>query len=170
MDRMKTTAGIGAIAVGLLLAPATTAPATALNADPGSYSTCLSDLTAAGLATDLAAEACAGAFHPRQLASCVTRLEDLSELTATERLSACSRDRRPDDLASCVIDITDDLGSSTAPEALDSCRLSLLPQRFANCVVGVSAAGGLDAIATLDLCLQAGYRPRDLAPSFLPAP
>lgn len=167
---MKMTAGIGAIAVGLLLAPATTVPAKALNADPGSYSSCLSDLTSTGLATDLAAEACAGAFHPRQLARCVTRLEDLSELTATNRLSACSRNRRPDDLASCVIDITDDLGSSAAPAALNHCRLSLLPQRFANCVLGVGAIEGLDAIATLDLCLQAGYRPRDLAPSFIPTP
>jgi hypothetical protein len=42
-----------------------------------------------------------------------------------------------------------------------------LPVRYADCVTGLSAASELTPEASLTTCSAAGYRPVDLAPTFI---
>lgn len=153
------------VLAGLLSAAvpvAVTAPAIA-----NDYGTCTADLLSAGLDTLAATDACASALHPTEVSSCVVDVTGIGTITAEEALSACSRDRRPDEVASCVTTINSDLVVDDASAVLDTCHRSILPVRFSECVVGLSEAANLATEESLQSCIAAGYRPEDVAPTFV---
>ena len=116
----------------------------------------------------VAASACAGALEPEEVGECVTQIEVDTEITTEDALAACRRVRRPEEMAGCVVDIDD--GLTTDPlKVLDNCRRSLLPGRYAECVLDIADVANFSADDTMAICISAGDRPRDLAPSFIPS-
>lgn len=148
----------GLVAGALMPAPAKANP----------YDTCARRLAGLNLPADAIADACAKALYPQDLARCVTRLSG-NNVPAADALSTCTRVRRPVDLSTCVIDIRADVKDAALPEVLDSCRRSLLPTRYGQCVVGLSSKLKLNATTALNTCIDASDRPRDFAPTFIPA-
>ncbi|MDX2217373.1 MAG: hypothetical protein SFY66_29160 [Oculatellaceae cyanobacterium bins.114] len=132
------------------------------------YQTCASSLTGAGISEADAAEACAAALYPQDLASCVTRIDNGTEIAATDALSGCRQVRRPIELATCVNDIDDTATGAESLVVLDNCRRSLLPIRFSACVVGLSREVDFAPTEALETCIAAGDRPSNLRPNFIP--
>ena len=160
------------------------------------YQTCASTLTNAGIDAIDAADACAASLYPQDLATCVSRIDNGTEIAAIDALSSCRDVRRPIELATCVNDIdntanllsdsssnntsngaSDNSSPSDSPVAtqpqslvvLDNCRRSLLPTRFSACVVGLSREIDFSTIEALETCIAAGDRPRNVLPNFIPA-
>lgn len=137
---------------------------------PRDYEACVNVLSGLQLASTEVAAACAAALFPRSLGECVSRISGDTTIAATDALSNCRRVRRPNDLATCVISISDGSGEGTVlTSVLDNCRRSLLPVRFSSCVVGVRS--GLSALSTEEAmlnCIASTDRPRDFLPSFIP--
>jgi hypothetical protein len=132
------------------------------------FESCARALTDAGLEAAVVAAACGQALHPDQVSACVTGVLAAADVTALSALSACSRDRRPKEVATCVSDIHAALPVERSDEVLEKCHLSILPQRYSACVVGLSQGAGLAVAESLNECLSAGYRPVDVAPTFVP--
>jgi hypothetical protein len=131
------------------------------------YETCTSRLIDAGVAVDAAAGACGQALHPADLASCTVDVAGVGDLGAEQALLACQSDRRPKELASCVTDIHGQLAVDNSTSVLNNCRRSVLPVRFADCVIGVAKAAELAVAESMAQCSAAGYRPEDVAPTFI---
>ena len=128
----------------------------------GDYRDCASDLLEAGVAPAKAADVCAAAFDPEELADCATDIAGDTALTADVALNGCLRVRRPDELADCVVDVDQAFGG-IAPDALSYCTRSLLPERFADCVTGLSTS--LEAAAptpVLEACVKGDYTATEL--------
>jgi hypothetical protein len=166
--------GAGALTAVLSAGPALAFSFPALESDRNYYDNCARSLTQAKLATDVTAKACAEVLNPLELGQCVERItgKDLAPKDAT--LEACRRVRRPVELAACVVDIH--AQDKTAPKdaVLESCRRSLLPVRYSFCVIGLSRelpfdTKGMITQKSLDNCLDAADRPRDLLPNFIKA-
>lgn len=133
------------------------------------FANCASALVDAGIEPSLVASACGDALRPEQVSACVEGVIDVADVSALEALSACSRDRRPKEVATCVADIHNALTVDSSSEVLEKCHLSVLPERYSACVVGLADGAGLALDESLDQCINAGYRPADVAPSFVPA-
>ncbi|MFE4107710.1 hypothetical protein [Almyronema epifaneia] len=129
---------------------------------------CAAALLAAGVETGVAAEACATALNPDDVAECVTDIKAQTELTLADVVYACRRVRRPLELANCTVDIHSNLLLTNSEAALTNCRRSLLPLRFSDCVVGLNQAASLELNNALERCIGAGYEPRDISPTFIP--
>ncbi|NJL22790.1 MAG: hypothetical protein HC895_21355 [Leptolyngbyaceae cyanobacterium SM1_3_5] len=84
-------------------------------------------------------------------------------------IAGCRQVRRPIELADCVVDIRAATTDPTETDILNSCRRSLLPRRYGNCVVGLARSTEISGVSALGSCIQAGDRPRNLRPSFVPA-
>lgn len=141
-------------------------PATAAIDD--SFQLCAAELLEAGVERQVAATACASALHPEELSACVLNIEQSTELAATDAVAACRRVRRPQELSTCVVDLNQTLENAVALEILDNCRRSLLPERYASCVSGIHGTTNYTPTESMLICISAGDRPRDLAPSFIP--
>jgi len=133
------------------------------------YEGCASELVDLGIEADTAAAACALAFRPSQVSSCVAGVLDVSTVSPLSALSACSRDRRPDEVASCVATIHDQFVVDEPQSVLVSCHRSLLPERYAACVTGLADAVEYGVEESLSRCIAAGYRPENIAPTYIPA-
>jgi hypothetical protein len=158
----------GLVATVLPVHASTTTFSSTYRASQRDYSSCLSGLTGAGVPTNDAADACAGALYPADLSTCVTRIEGNTAVVATDALNSCRQTRRPIDLASCVVDITGTTSDDPiALNVVDFCRRSLLPLRFSNCVVGLQG-DTLSVTQAMQDCIAAGRRPREVLPSFVP--
>lgn len=155
-------------AVGLMTAAVIPATATAARATGDNYRECARDLLDAGIEADTAAAACALAFRPTEISNCVVDVVDVSSVTPVQALSACSRDRRPDEVATCVENIHRDLEVADDSLVLTSCHRSLLPERYSNCVVDLAEVIGYPAEESVARCIAAGYRPENVAPTFVP--
>jgi hypothetical protein len=138
-----------------------------LVAQANEFGNCTGKLLAAGIDTDSAALACAQALHPDQVASCVVDVTNTAEVVPEDALAACSRDRRPDEVAACFGSIYTNLEGADPLETLENCQLSILPIRYSDCVTGLAAESDLTPEASLATCSVAGYRPVDLAPTFI---
>lgn len=161
------SAGRGAVIAGLLAA---SLPFIAQRpAAANEFANCASALVEDGIEPSLAASACGDALRPEQVSACVEGVVEVADVSALEALSACSRDRRPKEVASCVVDIHNALPVESSSEVLEKCQLSVLPERYSACVVGLSDGIGLALPESLDQCINAGYRPADVAPTFVPA-
>jgi hypothetical protein len=131
------------------------------------FESCTSSLIEAGIVAAEAAGACGKALHPDDLSSCTVDVLRVAEVDAQQALVACQSDRRPLDLATCVGDIHQGLEVANSTAVLNNCRRSVLPVRFSDCVVGVATAAELAVADSMTQCLAAGYRPEDVAPTFI---
>lgn len=132
------------------------------------YGQCVADLLETGLSAQVAGSACASALRPEQVSSCVFDVTAATELSAEAALSACSRDRRPLEVASCVVNIHEFLDVPNSAAVLNNCHRSILPVRYSDCVVDTALVAEITTTDSLALCIAAGYRPVDVAPSFIP--
>lgn len=154
------------ITAGLLVGGV--APLTASRAIANDYSRCAADLVGLGIDGETAAAACALAFRPTEVSGCVARVAEVSAIAPRDALSACSRDRRPPEVATCVANIHDALPVPDSRAVLTHCHRSLLPVRYSDCVVGLAETGNLSTNESLSRCISAGYRPENVAPTYLP--
>lgn len=136
-------------------------------AQANSYQSCSNRLLDAGLNAETAALACAQALHPDDLSRCVVDITSETTLAPDSVLSACGRDRRPQEVASCVNNLHNALGGGDTSLVLQNCRLSILPLKYSECVSGLSEAVELASEQVLNTCIAAGYQPRDVAPTFI---
>jgi hypothetical protein len=132
------------------------------------YDLCASELLATGLDPDTVAQACSLAYRPTEVSGCVTGVLTLADVTPVEALGACSRDRRPDEVATCVTSIHEVLVVKNSFSVLDYCHRSILPERYAACVIGITATVGYTTDESLYSCIAAGYRPENVAPTYIP--
>lgn len=133
------------------------------------YRVCAIRLNGAGISPEAAANACAEALRPRDLAGCVARIERDSRIEATTALSNCTQVRRPSDFATCVVNISTSTDGAANPDILSYCRRSILPVSFGQCVVGLRQALDYAPTQALDKCIDAGEPVREYLPSFIPA-
>ena len=124
------------------------------------YRVCALELVDAGVAPDAAANACAGALHPRDISKCAVQINRKTKISAADALSTCRRVRRPDELAMCVVDINAKSRTQAAEPllVLDRCRRSLLPQVFSECVVGLSRRLDFSTERLMSTCLDSRDR------------
>lgn len=153
------------LSAGTLPLSATVAQAQATDLD---YDACADELLAAGVEADAAAIACAMSYRPTEVSGCVSGVLAAADVTPTAALSACSRDRRPDEVASCVATIHGDLVVNDSQSVLDHCHRTILPERYAACVTGIADEIGYTTEDSLATCIAAGYRPENLAPTYIP--
>lgn len=137
-------------------------------AQANDYERCAQGLIESGVTREDAAYACATALHPTDVSTCFTKVNTDVGLESSELLAACRRVRRPLELATCVVDIHRDRLSEGSLAVLDNCRRSLLPVRYSECVVGLIGASASELDDSLSECIAGGYRPRDIAPTFIP--
>ncbi|NER79707.1 MAG: hypothetical protein F6K42_09010 [Leptolyngbya sp. SIO1D8] len=159
--------------IGLVTAGAVTVGSTLIlvpeaQARGNDYGQCANDLTDLGMDADAAAAACSLAFEPTEVSSCVTSVTSSTDISPESALSACSRDRRPDEVASCVASIHGDLSVADSQTVLTHCHRSLLPERYAECVTGLADSLEFAVDESLSRCIAAGYRPENVAPTYIP--
>jgi hypothetical protein len=131
------------------------------------FEACTRSLIEAGIDGSTAAGDCGQALHPTDLSSCVVDITKDTDLDVAQTLVACQSDRRPQELATCVSDIHQNLAIDNSAMVLNNCRRSILPTRYADCVVGVAKAAELAPADSMAQCMVAGYRPEELAPTFI---
>lgn len=134
------------------------------------FSRCTSRLLDLKLSVEEATSACARALVPSDLSKCVTKVSGVGGISAPDALSACRQVRRPEEMASCVVDINRNLNGATASDVLDNCRRSLFPDRFADCVVGSNRVAKNPATEAMTTCIDGGYFPREVDPTFISYP
>lgn len=134
------------------------------------YRVCAGRLLSVGVTADAASVGCANALCPRELASCVARIQKQTQIAATDVLASCRQARRPQDLAGCVVGISANAKENVNSAALSYCNRSLLPVRFAECVVGLRAETDSAPVQAMDNCIDASDRAvSGYLPSFIPA-
>jgi hypothetical protein len=131
------------------------------------FESCTRSLIEADIVAVAAARACGQALHPATLSRCTLDIVGVTDVPAEQALAACQSDRRPAELATCVDDIHQSLEIANSTSVINNCRRSLLPLRFADCVVGVADAAALAVPESMAQCSAAGYRPEDVAPTFI---
>ncbi|WP_421657478.1 hypothetical protein [Leptothermofonsia sp. ETS-13] len=134
------------------------------------FNQCTSRLLELNISVEEATWACARALVPSDLGRCVSEVARDGGIPATDALSACRQVRRPKEMASCVVAINRNLKEATASEVLDNCRRSLFPDRFADCVVGTTRAAKNPATQAMNTCVDGGYFPREVDPTFISYP
>ena len=156
--------------------------------DPGrwnQFDVCVTEMKNNGVDAGKAAEACSNALIPKELSSCVRKIQQGTPIEGEKALTACFQVRRPIDLANCVVDIQRAvLKSKSTPtpseeenegeevisdseRALDSCRASLLPGRHSECVIALSRdVEDMTPMQAMNTCLSAENFPPDLFPAY----
>lgn len=124
----------------------------------------------ASVSPETASVACSQSLRPADYSRCVVTISLRTPAATNNALTACTRVRRPVDLSRCVIDITDRARDSQVPSVLEYCRRSLEPIRFSECVSGLTREVDFATPRALDTCIAAEDFPRQLFPSFVPAP
>ncbi|WP_026732379.1 hypothetical protein [Fischerella sp. PCC 9605] len=173
MLRAKLRSGAGIAAPALTVVGwlgMTFLPATAISASYGNeYSACASQLLRAGVTAEAASRSCAGALRPRDLSSCVAKIEGETDIAAVDALSTCGQSWRPEDVGTCVVGISQNTKEAVNKEVLNYCGVSLLPKRYAQCVVGLrSQIENLAPIQALNTCIDATDYISGFLPSFIP--
>lgn len=133
------------------------------------YLSCADNLLTTGISEQEAAAACAAALAPRHVGNCAIDLYNNTELRPEAIVAGCRQVRRPLELAGCVVDIRTATTDTAEVDILDRCRRSLLPRRYGNCVVGLAQSTATTGVGALNGCIEAGDRPRNLRPSFVPS-
>lgn len=141
-------------------------------ASANSIGSCVDSLINSGIAQEQAGAACSDVFKPKELSSCVRKIQDQTNIKAQDALQACYRVRRPQDLASCTIDLTKLAETPDKPaetpdksaEALDNCRRSLLPKRYAECTLALQNNAELSSMTAMETCITAETFPSTIAP------
>ncbi|BDI16147.1 hypothetical protein ANSO36C_19490 [Nostoc cf. commune SO-36] len=120
------------------------------------YSVCAGRLLKVGVTPEAASLGCASALRPRDLAACVVKIENQTQIAATDALYSCGKARRPEELATCVVGASSSTQEAINPAVLDYCGRSLLPVRFGQCVVGLRSQIDLPPTQVLDTCISGG--------------
>ena len=167
-SRITRWSAIPLVTAGLLGAVAAPLPPALAQVNDYDYTRCAEDLLAAGLDDETIAAACALAYRPQEVSSCVVDVTDATAIAPKDALSACSRDRRPLEVATCVTGIHQDLTVADSKTVLDYCHRSLLPVRYSDCVISLAETVGLSTEESLAQCISAGYRPENVAPTYIP--
>lgn len=104
-----------------------------------SYQTCAEAMLGAGISSDVAADACAGALKPENLSSCVSQISNnaIEGVAPSFILFNCQRVRRPEGLATCVTDILENIPEANSEIAIENCRQSRLPELYGSCAIGL---------------------------------
>lgn len=123
------------------------------------FDICIRELTDTGLTASQAAEGCARAFLPKNLAYCVKKINFHTQISPENLLNNCFQVRRPQELANCVVDIHKKADGIDANAVMGYCRRSLLPQRFASCVLSINSQANTGINESLDLCIKANNSP-----------
>ncbi|TVQ13606.1 MAG: hypothetical protein EA368_01890 [Leptolyngbya sp. DLM2.Bin27] len=131
------------------------------------FEACTRSLLEADIEAVAAARACGQALHPAALSRCTVDIINVTDALAEQALLACQSDRRPAELATCVSDIHQNLEVTNSTSVINNCRRSLLPTRYADCVIGVAQTAELTIADSMSSCIAAGYRPVDVAPTFI---
>lgn len=139
---------------------ALTIPITPAQGGPDQFQICAAELLRAQISREVASTACGEALYPKDLSLCVLKIKELTPIPANNALSSCRRVRRPLELASCVVDISDRIENAQELSVLDRCRRSLLPLRFAECVIGLSTEIDFSPPKALETCIAAEDYPR----------
>jgi hypothetical protein len=134
----------------------------------GDYRACAGRLLRLGISPEIASQNCAGVLRPREFSNCVTRIQRQTQVAAADILPSCRSARRPDDLATCVVNISTSKRDSFDPSVFNYCGRSLLPVRFASCVVGIRREIDFSAVQAMDTCIDASDKLGGLLPSFIP--
>ena len=147
-------------------------------ASASSIGRCVNDLIDSGVAREQAGAACSDVLYPKELSSCVGKIQNRTNIKAQDALQACYRVRRPQDLASCTIDLAQPAETPNKPPeasdksaaaidnvaALNNCRRSLLPKRYAECTLGLQNNAGLSSMKAMETCITAEFFPSTLSP------
>lgn len=140
------------VIAGLFLAAISPSGARAAS---NSFQLCTAELQRANISDIMAAKACAQAIVPEDLSECVLRINLFTPTISEQALVACTRVRRPPELATCVIEIGRSSENAQIVSVLDHCRRSLEPLRFSECVVGLNVQTDLSPTSTLETCIDA---------------
>jgi hypothetical protein len=151
--------------VGLVtLLLSATIPGTPAIASSDDYRLCAAEMVRLGIPLDAVENACSGTIYPKDLTICVFKINQDTNIAALDALNTCRQVRRPRDLASCVVDISNNSRNANSGEILDNCRRSLLPTRFADCVVGINRELDIPASSVMASCIDGRDKPRDFYP------
>ncbi len=132
------------------------------------YRVCAARLLSVGIPVEAASAACAAALRPRELSSCVGKIQRKTQIPATDSLSFCGRARRANDFAICVVGIGT-RSQETANRAIMSyCNRSLLPVEFAKCVVGLRSEIDFSSTQAMKSCIDANDIITKIVPSSIP--
>lgn len=132
------------------------------------YDVCAAEMLSLGVEPDAAAIACATSYRPTDISACVAGVLSVADLAPEVAVAACSRDRRPREVSTCVINIHTNLVVEDSLTVLDRCYRTILPERYAACVVGIAAEIGYSTEDSMASCIAAGYRPLNVAPTYIP--
>ena len=130
----------------------------------GDIGSCADSLITDGVAKLSAAEACSDALDPKLLALCVIDITTGTNIKGDNALQSCYRVRRPDELASCVTDISGSLKPGQSAMALDGCRRSLLPRHYADCTLDLASISGISSQEAMKSCIAAEFTPGKVNP------
>jgi len=140
-------------------------PSSSMAATPkNDFRLCTSELVRARVSPDVAADAYSGVLYPKDLAACVYRINQETNIAADNALPWCTAVRRPRELAICVVNITTRTQGTASEVVLESCRRSLLPVRYAECVVGLNRGIDFSANQAMAYCIDGSDRPRQFYP------
>ena len=145
-------------------------PTTEARAASNPFQLCTAELQRANISDVVASKACAQALIPEDLSECVLRMSLFTPTISEQALAACTRVRRPPELATCVIDIGRRAENAQIVSVLDHCRRSLEPLRFSECVVGLTVQTDLAPANTLATCIDAEVLTSRPSSAFAPSP
>jgi hypothetical protein len=152
----RTGMNVTMIALQVFTGVAFLANTPAANANTKNYRQCADVLLRQGIAPQSAASACAVAWKPTQLSSCVADINrrNRAVLNPNVILNSCQQVRRPNDLSICVADISGKIRDVEPGFILQSCQNSLLPKLYSQCVLGLAPRVGLSGNDLLGTCLD----------------
>ncbi|GAX34885.1 hypothetical protein [Nodularia sp. NIES-3585] len=132
------------------------------------YRVCTARLLNLGITEQAVSQGCAKALRPRDLSSCVVRINQQTQISAVDALSSCEQARRPENFSTCVIGIARNTQEAVQTTVLNYCGRSLLPERFAQCVVGLGSEIDIPPTQAMDTCIDASDRVSGFSPASLP--
>lgn len=162
----KLTAPVLAIAGSLVM----TLPSNALSTSfrRNGYRVCAARLLSVGIPAEAASSSCAAALRPREVSSCVGKIQGKTQIPATDSLSFCRQARRPNDLATCVVGIGTVSQETANRPILSYCSRSLLPVEFGKCVVGLRSEIDFSSTQAMESCINASDQISNIVPSSVP--
>ncbi len=163
---IKLTARVSAPVFAIAGVLGTTLPSNALSTSfrRNDYRVCAARLLSVGVPAEAASVACAAALRPREVSSCVGKIQRKTQIPATDSLSFCGEARRPNDLATCVVGIGTRSQEIANPAILSYCSRTLLPVKFAQCVVGLRAEIDFSPTQAMENCIDASDRISNIVP------
>ena len=162
---MRLTAPVLAMAGWLAMITPSIAVTTSYAND---YRICTARLLNLGITEQAVLQGCAKALRPRDLSSCVARINQQTQISAVNALSSCEQARRPENFSTCVVGITRNIQEAVGTTVLNYCGRSLLPERFAQCVVGLGSEINIAPTQAMDTCIDGSDRVSGFSPASTP--